>query len=199
MKLSLYDILAKLIPGGLVVSALFIEFSAKGTDYASLEIILFGFAMGYVVDALASFAERPLLFPTFGGSSGSVLLSGKAFMHIKIRQIEVLNQFLETRFPNLFEDKAALFSVIHRDVQKDQNPRIASFQENYIFSRNIFFAVPIAFGILCVSNFTILLLIVTALLFPVLWLRTKQRSYYFTKEVINSFVSQNMNGNVDAK
>ncbi len=190
MKLSIYDILAKIIPGGIVLASVVFLSEELTLELPASAGIIFAFAIGYFIDAISSFSERPVLFRSFGGNASKKLLRGEGFMHIRIQKVSNLAAFLKNKYPQL--DEIGCFSVMHREIDKVGNLRISSMQESYIFARNIFFTVPISACIYLYGNFSWQGLVLAVGLLIVAWIRAKQRNYYFVKEIINTYMVKNM-------
>src|ERR1700733_6844659 len=139
-SVSLYDILSKVIPGALVFFFLAIYHWTKNEQTGDVLTLFLIYLVGYLVDTISGLLEHRILYWTFGGTPSDMLLKNKSFGGIKIYQIEILNQFMETNYPKLYPDKKASFRKIYSIVNKTEIPRVKNFLEAYAFSRNIFFA-----------------------------------------------------------
>lgn len=187
---SLYDILSKVIPGALcffLTGAYSWAIHQKVSDVLSLFII---YLIGYVADTLAGMLERPLLFKTFTGTPSRRLLENRSFAHIKLHQLPLLDAFITEHYPDLASNKDACFQKIYSEVNKTDVPRVSSFLQAYIFSRNIFFAFMFSAPVYLWRSFSWGLLIAAAALATLFWLNSKYRAYYFSKEVIESFIRE---------
>jgi len=188
MTFSLYDILSKVIPGGLIFFALILVFPIPKDQLGEATSLIAVYILGYFVETIASLVERPIIFKLFGKNPAVKLLEGGKFLHISLDRKEKLNEIIERDFKEIKDDKLSLFSTFYDVVTKKDYKRVNHFLEHYILSRNILVSFFIG-GIIYMSfnfNLTILIFFLVALIF--LFLRTKQRNYYFAKEVISSYL-----------
>jgi hypothetical protein len=192
MQINLYDILSKLIPGGVLYSTFFyFNYQKDRYEYLTeaLALVLIYFA-GYVVDAISSFLERDLLFPSFGGDPAQKMLKGQGFMQIKIARLDQLQAYFAQQLPSV--ERTRMFSYMHSLVSKKGYKRLEDFHASYIFSRNILTSLLLS-GFMYIAyrpSWTSLFVISTIVFFT--WLRAKQRNYYFVKEVINTFIYEKL-------
>ncbi|MFP4019802.1 MAG: hypothetical protein ACLFUH_11200 [Bacteroidales bacterium] len=190
MNLKVYDILSKLIPGGIIYAILFYLFEENLPDFPGILLIIIIYILGVITEIIASISERSLLFPTFGGNPAIKLLEGKRFLQVKLYNINEYNNTFKKAFPDIYNDKKTLFNIIYREVNKNREefPRITDFLETYVFMRNLLISILIT-GIIYISfQFSILLFTIFLVASFLVWLRTKQRNFYFCKEVIDSYL-----------
>ncbi len=190
MTFSLYDILSKVIPGGLILFVLIAVCPPLKTHLGEATSLVAAYILGYFVETIASLIERPLIFKLFGKNPAVKLLEGGRFLHIDLDRIEQLNEIIEKDFEEKKDDKLSLFSTFYDIVNKKEYKRVNHFLEHYILSRNILVSFLIG-GITYLSfHFDLKMLALFIVVLILLFLRTKQRNYYFAKEVISSYLHE---------
>ncbi len=186
MPFSVYDILSKIIPGGVlffVLNILFIDLElGEGTSLIAIYIL------GYFIDAIASLLERPVMFRLFGGNPAVKLMNGKGFLGIQLEDIETLSKIIETK--DAKNNLSRLFSMFYNTINKKDYKRINLFLEQYVLSRNMLVSCFVSGIIYMSSNVSIEGFVLFGTILGLLFLRTKQRNYYFAKEVINSYLHE---------
>ena len=190
MNISLFDILAKLIPGGLLF--FFIIHSAPNVKIESNQVVglIIIYVLGYFIEAISSHLERPLIFRLFGGNPAVKLLNGQGYNSIKISRIERLNEIITTKFEQYSDNKLKLFRIFHSIVSKKGYKRVNTFSEQYFLSRNLFVSSFISGILFLIFHFGWIELILFIIILLLAFFRTKQRNYYFVKEVINSYIHE---------
>ena len=188
MQFKAYDIFSSLIPGFLILFSLF---QFLGISYDKDLIVPYtagAFLLGYVINTISSWLEDFYFF-TWGGKPSNNLLQGKDiwkvrfYSHVKVT--ELLN--LESSNPNASYDE--LFSIAMREANTKKDPRVEDFNALYAFSRVLLTTVLIATFLIAsrfYSNWQFY-----CVSFPILfiiWLRAKQRGYYYSKEVLNVYL-----------
>jgi hypothetical protein len=187
MTFKAYDIFSSLIPGYIFLIAM-LEFLGLPFDkdmvvpYTAL-----AFLIGFIMNTLGSWFEGVYFF-TWGGKPSSKLLLGKSIWKIRVYNHAALKAHLtqaaSTRNPTTDE----LFSIAFRTVTGEKDTRIEDFNSIYAFARTLFTTSLIG-GIMMLRehhNDWRYYAIIVPVVF-VLWLRTKQRAYYFSKEVLNVY------------
>ena len=194
MNFRIYDLISKLIPGGVLYIALFYSGLTTQLDKSQVLVLVAMFVLGYLNETIASLLERAVLFRLFKGNPAEKLLDGKKFIHIKLFDMEEVNKIIDKEMPSKRNDLIACFLTMQAKVNKGKDTRIESFQTDYAFARNILIAIfleniiyifkdfeyqSITFWLYCFINIAVLY---------ISFLRCKQRNYYYCKEVIEVFV-----------
>ena len=204
-KFDLYDVLSILIPGSVLLALLDISFpgmaarfSATGFPEAFSVICLIGVAvfLGHLIQAIASFIE-PLFEWTWGGRAseralrdglGSRYLPADTAHRIKRKLTSVIGSGASER---------SLFLYAMQKAETSGNIRVSKFNGLYGYHRAILTLVLVAISILLaamkwgtVNQWPLrdkieILLFAAGLLF-VVWLRAKQRGFYYVREVLTT-------------
>jgi hypothetical protein len=177
MQFKIYDVLASLIPGTVVVGILLaaaltlgysdlVESLGKFKDFTGILTSIFlvaSYLVGYVIHALGSWIE-PVLWVSWGGRPSELLLNNKAKRRGMVGTNRILD-FLKVQSNEMGlaidnekllkgEDFRDLFQIakIIAYTKADGNirERISEFNNSYIFSRNILIAMTIALAFLIV-------------------------------------------------
>jgi len=192
MKVELYDIISKIIPGGLVYAPILYYDLLPNADSISSEVValIIMYVLGFLVDAIGYFIQRPLYW-TFGGLPSQKLLSGGSFSKISIHNLDVLNVYIERTYPQKdIADKNWLFNTINTIVRAKESKRIQSFYEGYIAARNILVASILVLIIVLVKQFNWLVLGIGVSVLLLIWYRTKTKNYHFVQLLINTFIAR---------
>lgn len=187
-NISLFDILGKVIPGGLIYFTINHCLIAEKVELSQIILLIIVYILGYLIETVASIFERPIIFKLFGGNPAIRLLNGKSFLDIQIGRLEELNDHVYEKFQKYKDNKIKQFLIFHSIVSKKGYKRVNNFLEQYVFSRNILISYFIS-GIIyisCHTSWQIITIYIIFLLF--FFVRCKQRNYYFAKEVINSYL-----------
>jgi len=192
MTVSLFDILSKIIPGGLMFFVISHALNFK-TELNEIIVLILVYILGFFIEAIASLIERPVIFRLFRGNPAERLLNGKKYMDIKISRLEKLNEIVNSKFNKYKEDKLRLFLIFHSIVSKKDFKRVNHFMEQYILSRNMLVSCFLSGILFLIFQFGWIQLVISVFLLILIFIRSKQRNYYFVKEVINSFLYQELN------
>ena len=187
-NISLFDILGKIIPGGLIYFTINHCLLDEKVEMSQIVLLIVIYILGYLIETVASIFERPILFRLFGVNPALQLLNGKKFLDIQIGRLDELNSHISERFEKYKENKIKLFLIFHSIVSKKGYKRVNNFLEQYVFSRNILISYLIGglMFVYCHNQWQVIVLFIIFLLF--FFVRCKQRNYYFAKEVINSYL-----------
>ena len=79
MKVSLYDIISKIIPGGLLFMSLYLCFEQELKDLSGVIQLIVIYFLGFLIEIVASLSERKILFPSFGDNPAKMLLENHSF------------------------------------------------------------------------------------------------------------------------
>jgi hypothetical protein len=188
MTFKIYDILASLIPGFLV---LIILFYLIGIDFDKDLIIPYtaiAFFIGFIVNTLSSWLED-LYYLTWKGKPSSRLINGKGIWKVKFYHSSEIKILLKKETLNTKPSDDELFGIAMRHANASKDNRVEDFNSSYAFSRSLLTCILISVILLFFKERTNWYYYVIS--FPLLfivWLRCKQRAYYYAKEVLNTYL-----------
>jgi len=192
MNFKAYDILSSLIPGFLL---LLILLTALKIGYDKDLIIAYtavAFLLGYLINTASSWMEDVYFF-TWGGKPSNNLLSGKGTWKVNFYHSEQVRNLLKSETTNPEPTNDELFSIAMRNVTGLKDSRIDDFNSLYAFSRSLLTTVLSGAVILLIQNYydwRYYAVLTPALL--VTWLRSKQRGYYYAREVLNEYLKKRL-------
>jgi hypothetical protein len=191
MTFKAYDIFSSLVPGFLLLIGLQNSFElAYDKDYFVAYTAL-AFLFGYIINTLGSWMED-FYFLTWGGKPSSNLLSGKGIWKVKIYNSTSLRTFLSTKTARTTPSNDELFGIAMRYSNGEKDTRVDDFNAMYAFSRTLLTTVVIGGTLILVRNYNdwryFAVILPTAF---ILWLRCKQRGYYYAKEILNVYGKAN--------
>jgi hypothetical protein len=182
-----YDIFSSLLPGFLFLLAVL---NVLGVAFDKDMIVAYtaiAFLLGYMINTISSWLEDFYFF-TWGGKPSTCLLEGKSIWKVKF--------YHSTKVKVLLVGEASshtspdeLFSIAMRYANGQKDPRIEDFNSTYALSRSLLTSVFLGSIFLLIQHardwhyYAILL---PTLL--VMWLRCKQRAYYYSKEVLDVYL-----------
>lgn len=189
MNFKIYDILSSLIPGFLF---LIIILDALKLNYDKDWIIVYtaeAFLLGYLINTIGSWLEDFYFF-TWGGKPSNRLLEGKSIWKVKFCEYERAKQKLAEDAPkNSSNDD--LFNIAMRYANGSKDSRIDDFNSLYVFSRSLLTTALLSIIILISFHYNdCRYYILLSVLLLILWIRCKQRGYYYAKEVLNVYLKQ---------
>ena len=193
MNFKSYDILSKLITG-LLVSFVIIKFYFPNIDFSKIGEVIFITALAYIVgffiDTFSSWLE-PFYYFTWKGRPSDRFISGKGLGKIKVpSHLESIKSHLRTLVKSETIPDNELFGIALRSTKSE---RVTDFQNLYAFSRSLLTSFIILFFVLLPKFYCCWVFYsISVFLIFVLWLRAKQRAYYFVKEVlVSSYINRN--------
>lgn len=188
MNFKSYDILASLIPGFL---ALLVSLSILDIEYNNDKIVLYtavAFLLGFIINTISSWLED-FYFLTWGGKPSDKLLNGKDIWKVRFYQSIKVKQLLNQETTNTNPSDDELFSIAMRYGNGLKDSRVEDFNAMYAFSRALLTTVFIGTILLLIKNYYdwryYSFLIPTLF---VIWLRCKQRAYYYAREILNVYL-----------
>lgn len=188
MAFSVYDLLTKLVPGSALYFSLLYFFGAP-MEYLPQFIALFPiYLLGYLNETASSILERNFLFKLFWGNPAEKLLDGKGFSQIRLYDPSEAIRKFESDHNTGEPSKIKMFTKMYSIVSKTDNKRVTDFLANYNLSRNLFFSSIFSSILIVVQSRNVSISIVLSLIAILLFIRSKQRNYWFCKEVIESFI-----------
>jgi len=188
MSFKPYDILSALIPGFLMLLALM---NFLGVSYDKDLVIAYtaiAFLIGFIVNTLSSWLED-FYFWTWGGKPSSNLLEGKSIWKVKFYDFEKAKNLLTKEANKENPSNDHMFSIAMRYANGLKDSRVQDFNANYAFARVLLTTLFVSTFVLLVKNYSDWRYY--AILIPLLiivWLRCKQRGYYYSREVLNEYL-----------
>lgn len=186
MKFSIYDLLSNIIPGFLIIFAasLQYEYSVSSSDVTIL--IILSYVVGYLNNTISSWSEG-ILDWSWGGKPSDQVLSGKNIWKVKFYDIEKVNEYLTNESQNSSPSLDHLFQIAMRNTMTSE--RVVEFNSNYAFARNLIISFLISFVIINIKYwFNMWIFILSLSVLVIIWLRAKQRGFYFAREVLNTYI-----------
>ena len=188
MNFKAYDILSSLIPGFLIVLVLLNAFDIKYDNSMVVAYTAIAFLFGYLMNTISSWLEDFYFF-TWGGKPSNRLLDGKGIWKVKFYHHVKAKNLLSNDCSNPNAKNDELFFVAMRYANGSKDTRVDDFNALYAFPRSLLTTVFIGTIILIFENYKDWRYYVT--LIPsllIVWLRCKQRAYYYVREVLNIYL-----------
>jgi hypothetical protein len=152
--------------------------------------IAVSYLCGYVINSFGSWIES-FFYYTWGGKPSIRLLRGKDIPKVRFYFWKEIKELLKSECKKDNPDENELFQIASRYAYSNSSvgSRIEYLNESYIFSRNILTWAIISLAFLLIKyNQNMYLYVVMIPLISVLWLRSKHRSYYFAREVLDCYL-----------
>lgn len=189
MKFKFYDILSHLIPG-FIIYLVYLDYSGEVFDKDFVvPATAIAFVLGYFVNTISSWLED-FYYWTWRGKPSTRLLDGKDIWKVRFYEHEKVKKLLKTESSKRNISNDALFGIAMRYATPEVNSRVADFNANYAFSRVILTTILIASGFVVYSYYDSykIYFCIIPLIF-IAWYRSKQRAYYYAKEVLNTYLA----------
>jgi len=187
MNFKLYDILSSLIPGFLLFISILDFFNIAFNKDLIVPYTAIAFLLGFLVNTISSWSED-FYFITWGGKPSDCLLKGKDIWKVRFYESQKVKGLLSNDATNPNAPNNELFAIAMRSAnQKDT--RVADFNAAYAFSRSLLTCVLIGGMFLLIRNcndWKFYLIVIPAII--IVWLRCKQRAYYYSREVLNVYL-----------
>lgn len=191
MTFKAYDLLSSLVPGFLCLLAFLNVLDDSFDKDMVVPYTAIAFFLGFLVNTASSWLEGFYFF-TWGGKPSSLLLDGKDIWKVRFySSVKAKNLLLEETRPNAKNDE--LFGTAMRMANGQKDTRVEDFNAMYAFSRSLLTTSIIGTPLLLINHYeewkyyAILLPIL-----GILWLRCKQRAYYYAREVLNVYLKSKM-------
>lgn len=205
MNFKYYDVLSRLVVGYLflvvVMYSLQIEYNS---DY-TIAYLAIAFLCGYVINAMGSLLE-PVYYFTIGGKPSNRLLEKQNKNHCciyhlfvpsntgikKVRFYETIavREILQKRIKEDNPSEERLFCEAMREVNGNENSRIADFNAQYALSRTILTTIIISTILIIVSYPCFWQSYLSIIVLLICWNRYKERAYYYAREVLNEYLKK---------
>jgi len=188
MNFKLYDIFSQLIPG-FIVYITYLKINHETFDSGFIvPATVIAFIIGYFVNTLASWVES-IYFFTWGGKPSNQLLEGRSIWKVKFHELEKTKKMLIEEFGEEDPTNEQLFSIAMRYATPEVSVRVADFNANYAFSRVILTTmIIISIALIWANYLNPLIYVITIPIVFIAWLRSKQRGFYFAKEVLKTYL-----------
>jgi hypothetical protein len=187
MNFKIYDVLSSLVPGFLILMAILELFNLPFDKEMIVPYTAIAFLLGFLINSISSWLED-FYFLTWGGKPSDCLLDGRDIWKVRFYQSQRVRELLKTESKNDKAKNDELFSIAMRYANL-KDSRVEDFNATYAFSRSILTTVLIGGVFLLIRNYTdwnYYLMIMPTLL--VVWLRCKQRGYYYAREVLTVYL-----------
>jgi len=186
MNFKAYDIISSLVPGFLAVLTLL---NTLDIPYDKDNVIAYtavAFLLGYLMNAISSWLED-LYNWSWGGKPSDRLLDGKDIWKVSFYHSAKVKTLLLTESGNPNASNDELFSIAMR--YGNGQSRVDDFNAMYAFARVLLTTVLVGTVIFLVDHYDQLKYYIFFLptLFAI-WLRCKQRGYYYAREVLNAYL-----------
>ena len=191
MSFKPYDILAALIPGFLVLLALLDFFELKFNQDYVIAYTAIAFLIGFMVNALSSWLED-FYYLTWGGKPSDKLLDGKNIWKVKFYDHGKVKEILRKKSEKSNPSNDNLFAIAMRYSNSQKDSRVQDFNANYAFARVLLTAMLLVTIALISTHYQDWKYY--AVLIPILiiiWIRCKQRAYYYVREVLIEYLKGN--------
>lgn len=188
MNFKFYDVLSSLVPGFIIlVASMYMLNIEYDKDYV-LPYTAMAFLIGYIQNALCSWLEV-IYYWTWGGKPSTMLLDGKSMWKVSFYDAERVKKCLleDVKEPGASNDR--LFSEAKKHANGKSDSRVDDFNANYAFARSLLTTTLIAIIFIAFKQYDNWVFYIIALpsLF-VVWLRCKQRAYYYSREVLIEYL-----------
>lgn len=190
MNFKYYDLLSQLVPGVIVFSVGLYAFDVPHNQIDAVPALALAYCVGYLVNAVSSWFES-FFYWTWGGSPSNRLLDGRGTKKVKFYESERAKTLLKVELKNDAASNDAMFKAALRLTASNEKSRVQDFNASFGFSRTILTAASVcSVFILWKRPFNFLELVGILSVVIILWQRSKDRAYYFAREVLNTYLNQ---------
>lgn len=187
MTFKAYDIFSSLIPGFLLLLAGLYVLEIKFDKDMVVAYTPLAFLFGYMLNTISSWLEDFYFF-TWGGKPSQRLLQGKGTWKVKFyHSNKARTSLIQEASANASLEE--LFSIAMRYANGQKDGRVEDFNSMYALSRALLTTVALGSILVLVKHnrewhyYATLLPTVV-----IMWLRCKQRAYYYSKEVLDVYL-----------
>ncbi len=186
MNFNLYNLLSILVPGFLILMGIMYRLDLSQSSIPALPATALAYVIGYLVNSISGWLEG-IIYWTWGGEPAVQFLKGKGCGRIRFNEVDELKGII-TNGKDCSEKK--IFEVSSRLVGQDEI--ISNMNASYVFSRVILVSsfiiylilLPEYIGVYLYHAFSISLIIL-------FWYRSKERAYYYVKQVFVAALNKN--------
>lgn len=204
-KFELYDILAVLIPGSIVLGLVCVTFPALVSRFSTARfpeafaiicLIALAVVVGHLIQAIGSIFE-PFLYWTWGGHpSERALQKGLGDRYLPLDTAQRIRAKLAGVVGARASDRS-LFLYAMQKAETSGNSRVAKFNGLFAYHRAVLMLITIGLGVLLSSmkwgalrqwplSEKLEIVLAGAVILIVIWFRAKQRGFYYVREVIST-------------
>lgn len=189
MNFKYYDLLSHLVPGYLIYQVL-VNTIDKIPDLQILPEIAIAFILGFIVNALSSWIED-FIYWTWGGKPSNKLLKGQGTYKVKFHEFEKAYTSLKEESGENNPKTEKLFEIAMKYALLSNNKKIDDLNASYAFSR-VLLTCTLTISILIFYNYytNYLSYCILIPLIVIVWLRAKDKGYYYAKEVLITYLSK---------
>lgn len=189
MNFKIYDIVSLLIPGFIILFILIYSFDIPFNNDSIVFSTAIAFVLGFIINTLSSWLETFYYF-TWGGKPSDKILNGENIWKVKFYKSKEVKELLLKESINDSPSNDELFSIALSHVNENDS-KIENLNAYYSFSRSLLTTVLISSIILIANNnfnLNYYFILIPALI--IIWLRCKQRGFYYVREVLNEYMQQ---------
>jgi hypothetical protein len=189
MNFKIYDIISLLIPGYLLLYIIVNSSNIPANNDSIIFSTAIAFVLGFIISTLSSWLEIFYYF-TWGGKPSDKILNGKNVWKVKFYKSKEAKELLLKETSNESPSNDELFTIALSYIN-EKDSRVENLSAYYSFSRSLLTTMIISLIVLIATNN--LNQIYFFILFPLLiiiWLRSKQRGYYYAREVLKIYLQQ---------
>ena len=148
----------------------------------------FAFLLGFVINTASSWLED-IYYCTWGGKPSNRLLDGKYIWKVRFYEYQKVKSLLLNEVTTDNPSNDQLFSIAMRYANGKKDSRVDDFNANYAFARVLLTTSIVITISLIIINYNDWKYYVTLIpLLVIVWLRCKQRAYYYAREVLNEYL-----------
>ncbi|WP_205529500.1 hypothetical protein [Taibaiella koreensis] len=188
MNFKAYDILSSLVPGFLALLVLLNFFNLQYDNDFVIGYTAIAFFLGYLLNTISSWLEG-FYFMTWGGKPSSKMLDGKNIWKVNFYHGSKAKALLLIDAGNPNASNNELFLIAVRLVNGIKDTRVEDFNTLYAFSRALLTTTLLGTIFLLIENhndWRYYIVLIPSLI--IVWLRSKQRAYYYVREVLNVYL-----------
>ncbi len=190
MNFKYYDLLSHLVPGVIVYGVGLYAFDVPYNEVDAVPALALAYCVGYLVNAVSSWSES-FFYWSWGGSPSNRLLDGKGTRKVKFYEFEKAKRLLRDEIKKESASNDEIFKIALRLTASNEKSRVQDFNASFGFSRTILTAAIICSGFLFWKrSFNFSEIIGVSFILVILWQRSKDRGYYFAREVLNTYLNQ---------
>jgi len=188
MKFKVYDIVSNLVPGFLLYIAYLELFNESFNKDYVIPATAIAYVTGYFINTISSWLED-IYFFTWRGKPSNKLLDGRDMWKVKFYDYQKATDLLKQESGKDEPSNDELFQIASRYATPEVNSRVQDFNTNYAFSRVILTtAIIIGTAIIIDCPNDVLRYVYVIPIIILAWYRSKQRGYYFAREVLNTYI-----------
>jgi hypothetical protein len=187
MNFKTYDILSALIPGFLLLLVILKYLELTFDNDSIIAYTAIAFLLGFLMNTISSWMED-FYFYSWCGRPSDRLLNNKDIWKVRFYQSQKVKDLLNAETSNAHPSNDELFSIALRYGNQNGN-RVEDFNSSYAFSRSLLTSLLIGSIFLLIRYYSKWEAYATVIpIIIIVWLRCKQRAYYYAREVLNEYL-----------